>query len=133
MHFYTATAGSSSRVDNTPSEKMTILGSGYVGIGTTNPSALFSVGSTSQFQVNSTGGITSSAFSSNGGPLYTNGTGVFAQVTAGAATTVLHGGATPSFSAVSLTSDIAAGSILPTANGGLGANMTAGAVGAIPY
>jgi len=38
-------------------EAMRINSSGYVGIGTTNPSALFSVGLTSQFQVNTSGAI----------------------------------------------------------------------------
>ena len=37
MHFYTATAGLTGVADNTPTEKMTILGNGNVGIGTTNP------------------------------------------------------------------------------------------------
>ena len=46
---------------------------------------------------------------------------------------LLHstGAAAPTWSAVSLTADVSG--ILPTANGGLGANMTAGAIGAIPY
>jgi hypothetical protein len=37
LHFFTATAGSSGSIDNTPTEKMTILGNGNVGIGTTTP------------------------------------------------------------------------------------------------
>ncbi|MEI6569534.1 MAG: hypothetical protein WCR20_22855, partial [Verrucomicrobiota bacterium] len=37
MRFFTATAGSSGAVDNTPTEKFTILGNGNVGIGTTAP------------------------------------------------------------------------------------------------
>lgn len=37
LRFFTATAGSTGAVDNTPTEKMTILGSGNVGIGTTSP------------------------------------------------------------------------------------------------
>jgi len=44
LHFYTATAGSSGSADNSPSEKMTILGNGYVGIGTTSPTYLLSFG-----------------------------------------------------------------------------------------
>jgi len=110
-----------------------IVASGIVGIGTTAPSStsLLSVGSTSQFQVNSTGGITSSgsiifsSFTSNGGPLFTNGSGTLSQVAAGTATTVLHGGTTPSFSAVSLANDITG--ILTVGHGGTGAStFTAG-------
>ncbi|MGK2848447.1 MAG: hypothetical protein ACSLEX_00005, partial [Minisyncoccota bacterium] len=113
-----------------------------VGIGTTTPSSLLSVGSTSQFQVNSSGaiasatGITSSGtirfsgFTSNGGPLYTNASGVLAQVTAGTSTQVLHGGTTPTFGAVSLTTDISG--ILPVANGGTNTS-TIGGAGSIPY
>lgn len=71
----------------------------------------------------SSGTITFSGFSSNGGPLYTNGSGTLAQVTAGSSTQVLHGGTTPSFSAVSLTADVTG--ILPLANGGTNANLTA--------
>jgi hypothetical protein len=68
---------------------------GNVGIGDTTPNALFTVGNTSQFQVNSSGaiaaatGITSSgtitfsAFTTNGGLLYTNGSGTLAQTAAG--------------------------------------------------
>jgi hypothetical protein len=37
IRFYTATAGSTGTVDNVPTEKMTILDSGNVGIGNTNP------------------------------------------------------------------------------------------------
>lgn len=56
---------------------------------------------------------------SSGGILYTSGTsGQVAQVTAGTSTQVLHGGTTPSFLAVTLTTDVAG--ILPIANGGNG-------------
>jgi fibronectin-binding autotransporter adhesin len=74
----------------------------------------------------SSGTITFSGFTSNGGPLYTNGSGVVAQTTAGATTEVLHGGTTPSFSQI-VNSDITNGTIdlttkvsgiLPSANGG---------------
>ncbi|HSW47653.1 MAG TPA: MerR family transcriptional regulator, partial [Candidatus Saccharimonadales bacterium] len=54
---------------------------------------------------NGTGSLTLSGFSTNGGLLYTNGSGVLAQTGAGTATQVLHGGATPTYSAVSLTAD----------------------------
>ncbi len=69
--------------------------------------------------ITSSGSITFSAFTSNGGPLYTNGSGVIAQTTAGTATQVLHGGTAPSFSAVSLTTDVSG--TLPVGNGGTGA------------
>ena len=74
----------------------------------------------------SSGTITFSGFTSNGGPLYTNGSGVLAQVTAGTTTQVLHGGTTPSFSAVSLTADVSG--ILPTANGGSWWDSSSGAL-----
>ena len=74
----------------------------------------------------SSGTITFSGFTSNGGPLYTNGSGVLAQTTAGTTTQVLHGGTTPSFSAVSLTADVSG--ILPTANGGSWWNSSLGSL-----
>ena len=43
LHFFTATAGSSGSTDNTPTEKMTILGNGNVGIGTTSPTAYLNI------------------------------------------------------------------------------------------
>src|SRR3989344_3933495 len=77
-------------------------------------------------------GLTLSGFSSNGGPLITNGSGVLAQVTAGTTGTVLHGntGAAPSFSAVSLTADVSG--VLPIANGGTNKALTL-AAGAVAY
>ena len=46
---------------------LVVLGSGNVGIGTTDPTSMFSVGSTSQFQVNSSGAITASTGIANSG------------------------------------------------------------------
>jgi hypothetical protein len=43
LHFYTATASTTGISDNTPTEKLTILGSGNVGIGTNAPSGLLSL------------------------------------------------------------------------------------------
>ncbi|MGK2848594.1 MAG: hypothetical protein ACSLEX_00800, partial [Minisyncoccota bacterium] len=70
-----------------------------------------SAGAISATGITSSGTITFSGFTSNGGPLYTNASGVLAQVTAGTSTQVLHGGTTPTFGAVSLTTDISG--ILP--------------------
>src|SRR3990167_2132652 len=43
IHFFTATAGSTGTADNAPTEKVTILNNGNVGIGTTNPVAKLDV------------------------------------------------------------------------------------------
>ncbi|MCC7160317.1 tail fiber domain-containing protein, partial [Candidatus Nomurabacteria bacterium] len=47
IRFFTTTAGSTGTSDNIQTEKMTILGNGNVGIGTTDPGYLLHVGSTS--------------------------------------------------------------------------------------
>ena len=39
IHFYTATAGVTGTADNTPTEKVTILGAGHVGINQTSPTS----------------------------------------------------------------------------------------------
>lgn len=57
-----------------------------------------------------------------GGSLYTTSLGVVTSTAAGASTTVLHGGVTPSWSQVSLTGDITG--VLPYANGGTNANTS---------
>jgi hypothetical protein len=104
---------------------------GNVGILDTTPAAAFTVGDGDLFQITSSGEIaaatgiassgtiTFSGFTSNGGPLYTNGSGVLAQTTAGSATQVLHGGTTPTFGAVALATDVSG--TLPVGNGGTGA------------
>lgn len=46
IRFFTATVGSTGTVDNAPTEKLTIIGNGNVGIGTTSPSSLLSLGGT---------------------------------------------------------------------------------------
>ena len=74
--------------------------------------------------------VTFSTFTANGGALFTNGSGVLAQSAAGTATQVLHGGATPSFSAISLTADVTG--ILPIANGGTN-NSSAYTAGSIIF
>jgi len=53
LQFYTRGTDS----DVSPTERMRILSGGNIGIGTTSPTSLFSVGSSSQFQVNSSGNI----------------------------------------------------------------------------
>ncbi|QQR78763.1 MAG: hypothetical protein IPJ68_00545 [Candidatus Moraniibacteriota bacterium] len=98
------------------SARITALASGNFGIGDTSPASLFTVGDGDAFQVNSTGAIvaatgiissgtiTFSGFTSNGGVLYTNGSGTLAQATAGTSTQVLLGGATPSFGTIGASS-----------------------------
>jgi hypothetical protein len=62
--------------------------------------------------------ITFPHYTTNGGLIYTNGTGVVSQTGAGSATTLLHGGTSPAYSAVALGTDISG--VLPIANGGTG-------------
>ena len=107
-----------------------VVGTGNVGIGDASPLSLLTVGASDAFQVNSSGaiaaatGITSSGtitlsgFTTNGGLLYTNGSGVVAQTGAGTSTTVLHGGTTPTYGAIALTTDVSG--TLPVGNGGTG-------------
>jgi hypothetical protein len=84
-----------------------------------------SVSGTPKFTILNSGNIQIANFTTNGGLLYTNGAGVVAQSGAGSSTTVLHGGTTPSYSAVSLTADVT--NTLPIGNGGTGqSSYTAG-------
>ncbi len=69
------------------------------------------------------GTITFGGFSSNGGILFTNGSGQVGQVTAGSATQVLHGGTSPSFGAVALGTDVSG--TLPVTSGGTGITTVA--------
>ena len=57
MHFFTATGGVTGTTDMTPSEKMTILGNGNVGVGITSPTANLQVaqGTTSSGSVTTNG------------------------------------------------------------------------------
>jgi hypothetical protein len=63
--FYTAKTG-------TLAEKVRINAAGYLGVGTASPSALFSVGATSQFQVSASGNVTGGTYNGN---TITTGTG----------------------------------------------------------
>lgn len=60
LSFYTRSA-------NVLNNRLTILSTGYVGIGTTDPSQLLAVGSASPFNVTSTGVVTSAGETVNGG------------------------------------------------------------------
>ena len=105
----------------------------------------FQVGGNSKFKIDAsgklilTGGITNTsgsiinnAFNVDGGVLYANASGVFAQTATGTVGQVLHsnGGGAPTWSAVSLATDISG--ILPTANGGTGTS-TLGTAGRIAF
>jgi hypothetical protein len=59
--------------------------------------------------------------------LYASSTTALSALAVGAAGTVLHGGTTPTYSAVSLTADVSG--ILPSANGGTGVSNSSAAVG----
>ena len=61
IHFLTATAATSGTADNTQTEKMTILGSGNVGIGVTSPSAQFHTTGTVRFANFGAGTLTTDA------------------------------------------------------------------------
>ena len=74
--------------------------------------------------VTASGPVTFSGFANPGGVLFTDGLGVVYQTASGTANTILHGGATPSWSAVSLTADISG--ILPVLNGGTGTTTSTG-------
>ena len=58
---------------NNNSLLMSIMADGNVGIGTTNPTSLFSVGATSQFQVNSSGAIAAATGITNTGAITSTG------------------------------------------------------------
>jgi len=67
IRFFTATAAGTGTTDNAPTEKVTILHNGNVGIGTASPGALLQVGSgTYPFTVSSAGVIKSGTTDSNG-------------------------------------------------------------------
>lgn len=83
-----------------------------------SPTVIVPVQPTYTLKISAASGLTLSNLTTNGGLLKTNGSGVISQTGAGTSTTVLHGGTSPAYSAVSLTADVSG--ILPTANGGTG-------------
>lgn len=76
-----------------------------------------STGAFTTLGANST--VTFSAYTSNGGLLYTNALGALQQVTAGAATETLHGGVNPFFAEVALGTETS-GNYVATITGGAG-------------
>ena len=103
-------------------ERVRINSSGYVGIGTTGPAALFSVGSSSQFQVDASGNVTAVTYNGN---TITAGTGT---ITLNNYTLTLNGNSTlnqdletsdsPTFAGLTL-SGMSEGSIIYAGSGGL--------------
>jgi hypothetical protein len=81
----------------------TTISTGNIGIGTSNPTSLFSVGSSSQFQVSGTGAITSSTLNTNGGIIWSNAAGTLATSAAGSLGQCLtsNGAAAPSWTSCS--------------------------------
>lgn len=79
--------------------------------------------------IRTTSAPTITPFTTNGGLIYTNASGLTAQTAAGTSTMILHGGTVPAYSAVSLTADVTG--ILPIANGGHGIG-TAPSINQIP-
>jgi hypothetical protein len=109
----------------------TTVNSGSISSQLTTVTSTAEVGKTSLWAINGgslaerlvvsgPGVLTLSGYSTNGGLLFTDGSGVVSQTGAGSTTQVLHGGTSPSYSAVSLVNDITG--ILTGTNGGTGVN-----------
>ena len=73
-----------------------------------------SVTAAEAFRINGDKTLIATAYTTSGGVLYANGSGLIIQSATGTSTTVLHGGTTPSYSAVVLTTDVSG--LLPYAN-----------------
>lgn len=119
------TSGQLLTADGVGGQSWTTTGTGSVtGVTLTGPGGIFSV-SGSPCTVSCTLGL-SVAGTSGGVPYFSSGSTLTSSA-GGSSTTLLHGGATPAFSAVSLTADVA--NTLPVANGGTGrATLTSNSV-----
>ena len=70
LRFFTATAGTTGSGDNTPTEKLTILGNGNVGIGTTNPGEKLNVyGTDNKLRLSYDGSNYANLYANGGGTL----------------------------------------------------------------
>lgn len=69
---------------------------------------------TNALQISNTQVLTFNHYTTNGGIFYGDGSGNLTQTGAGTSTTLLHGGTSPAYSAVSLTADVTG--VLPVAN-----------------
>ena len=99
----TSTAtGLSVNVSGADTNYAAILNGGNVGIGTSTPSSLFSVGATSQFQVNSTGAIAAATGITSSGTITFSGLSAGGVVQAAAGTGILSVG---TLGASSITAD----------------------------
>jgi len=78
-----------------------------------------------RLRLDGTGNLYLYQFAGPGGVLYGNTSSQVLQTTSGSTTQVLHGGVSPSFSAVVLTTDVSG--VLPASNGGTGVNNGASA------
>lgn len=111
--------------DGAGGQSWTTTGTGSVtGVTLTGPGGIFSV-SGSPCTVSCTLGL--SVAGTSGGVLYFSSGSAVASSAGGSSTTLLHGGATPAFSAVSLTADVTG--TLPASGGGSGrATLTSNSV-----
>jgi hypothetical protein len=110
------TQGLSVSVSGTGTNYAATFTGGNVGIGTMSPANLFSVGTASQFQVNSTGAIASAAGITSSGAINFSGPVTFSSFGTGVVRSNAIGNLISG--SVNLTSEVA--NVLPIANGGTG-------------